>query len=475
MSKINFVKQDDLKDCGICSLLMIIRYYHGNVPKEYLRDMTKTNKDGVSAFFLVKAAQELGFSTMAVTGDIKLLPKKDFPIIAHVIINKSYQHFVVIYGIKNNQIIMADPASKVKKISFTEWNSITTQKYLLFKPLKKIPVFSSNKELIKIIYGFIYKYKMVFMNVFILSFVYAILNIISSYNFKLFMNDMVLNSKNNLKIVFIFLIIICLLKNITDLFRNRLINNINNSLDRLLIKKIFSHIISLPYMYYKNRTCGDIITRINDISNIKDFIGRMFMALLVDVLLSVLALIMLMKISYQLTIYAIIMAILYGILILVYNKVIYPWLQKSYENASLVNSYLVETINAIDTIKGLCVENKIINNLEYKYNKYIGINKKIGYMLYYENFFRELLNNMGVITIIFLGVNLVNIERLNLTDLITYVSILTYFLEPIKNIFDLSYNFKTTILSIKRVIELYNVESEKLTISKKSLIDNIKG
>ena len=42
--KYPFVKQDGIKDCGVASLLMIVKYYKGNVGIEQLRDMTKTDK-----------------------------------------------------------------------------------------------------------------------------------------------------------------------------------------------------------------------------------------------------------------------------------------------------------------------------------------------------------------------------------------------------------------------------------------------
>ena len=53
------VLQDGNKDCGICSLLSIIRFYGGEVSKEYLRKLTNTNKDGVSAYNLIEAAKEI--------------------------------------------------------------------------------------------------------------------------------------------------------------------------------------------------------------------------------------------------------------------------------------------------------------------------------------------------------------------------------------------------------------------------------
>ena len=36
------VLQDGTKDCGVCSLLSIIRFYGGDVSKEYLREITNT-------------------------------------------------------------------------------------------------------------------------------------------------------------------------------------------------------------------------------------------------------------------------------------------------------------------------------------------------------------------------------------------------------------------------------------------------
>ena len=50
------VKQEGLKDCGVCCLLSIIRHYQGNIPLEVLRELTNTTRNGVSAYNLVEAA-----------------------------------------------------------------------------------------------------------------------------------------------------------------------------------------------------------------------------------------------------------------------------------------------------------------------------------------------------------------------------------------------------------------------------------
>ena len=55
------VMQDGIKDCGICCLLSIIRFYGGEVSKEYLRELTNTTKDGVTLYNLLEASKVIGF------------------------------------------------------------------------------------------------------------------------------------------------------------------------------------------------------------------------------------------------------------------------------------------------------------------------------------------------------------------------------------------------------------------------------
>ena len=56
------VKQHDIKDCGICCLESIIKYYKGYIPLEILRLDTKTNNNGTTAYNLLKTAKKYGLN-----------------------------------------------------------------------------------------------------------------------------------------------------------------------------------------------------------------------------------------------------------------------------------------------------------------------------------------------------------------------------------------------------------------------------
>ena len=127
-STVKVVLQDGFKDCGVCSLLSIIRFYGGEVSKEYLRELTNTTKEGVSFYQLRYAAEKIGFDCIGLSGKLEDIDVNNLPCIVHCNIRKNYQHFVVLYKInytKKNVTIM-DPAKGIKIISYAEFNLLSS-------------------------------------------------------------------------------------------------------------------------------------------------------------------------------------------------------------------------------------------------------------------------------------------------------------------------------------------------------------
>ena len=182
------VMQDDNNDCGISCLLSIIKYYGGYVSKEYLRELTRTNKSGVSALYLIRAGKSLGFEAYGIKDKLKNIKSKDLPIIAHVNIDKKYNHFIVIYKIdvKNMQLLIMDPSKGYVKMSFVDFINISTGNFLVFKFKQSIPNIKVDNKFKKIFTYFFDKYKGVIINIILLSLFYTILNILwwNKYHYK---------------------------------------------------------------------------------------------------------------------------------------------------------------------------------------------------------------------------------------------------------------------------------------------------
>lgn len=477
--KYPFVRQTDLKDCGICCLLMLVRYYGGGVSKEYLRNITNTTKEGVSAYSLIEGAKELGFSGYGAEGNLESIKKEFLPCIAHVTIQKSYQHFVVIYKIdfKRKRLVIADPAKKeIQKISFEKFKKISTERFLFLKPQKKIMYVKQNQVLKNLILEFLIKNRKKVSLLLFLSFLITMFSILYSFQFKILMEYVISYQTiyNLLPITGIFISII-LIKEISNYYRSVFINHINHQLDKTLFSNVYHHILSLPYLYYKNRTTGEMITRMEDLSNIRNVISKLLVTVFMDIMLACFSLIVLFYLNKSLTFLLIIMVLLIFLIMLVFRPLLEKRILKSREKAAKLNSFLVETIGGIETIKNENIQNFIEKNFLLKYCKYNQNSLSYNYLFILEQFLKDLIDRFGTCFIMILGSYLVVQHELDISILITFITLMGYLLEPIKNMIDLDLSLKEAKVSFQRIHELYEIEEENIKMENQKLNRKLLG
>ena len=464
--KYPFEKQKDLKDCGVCCLLMLTRYYGGGISKEYLRDITHTTKEGVTAFDLIEGAKKIGFDAYGVKGNIEDLEDTHCPCIAHIVYKKSYQHFIVIYKVdkKKRRLLVADPNTKLYYISFEEFKNISTNNYILLKPLKKLMYVDKNTKLNTFLTNYLKNNIKLISSIIIISVIVTLVQVFLSFQFKILLEYVInYNTINNLFfLTFIFLSMI-LVKELSNFRRNRLVNYINHDIDKSLFLNVYNHLLSLPYLYYKNRTTGEIVSRVNDLVNIRNAISKFIITCLIDLILMLGSFIILACISPKLAMISGIILLLIIALFILFNNSLNKSITKSKELASDVESYLVETIGGIETIKNQGIVSYIKNNFLLKYSRF---NQN---SLYHNNIFitleliKSLILSIGNLVIITIGSYLVVKGSLDFASIITYITLNGYLFNPIDSLTDLLLSLKEAKISINRINELYEIKEETIS------------
>jgi len=213
---VKVVLQDGMKDCGICCLLSIIRFYGGEVPKEYLREITNTTKEGVSLYNLMEASKIIGFDAEGLSGNLENIEVDNLPCIAHVNINNNRKHFVVLYkkDDKKKQVIIMDPAKGKKILSYAEFHLLSSNNYLFLKPKRKIPILKKKNIVYHKIKDLLIIHKKLFIFIFIITSNHFLFNMITSFHFKYLLEYAIeYNITNNLLTICIVLAICYILKN----------------------------------------------------------------------------------------------------------------------------------------------------------------------------------------------------------------------------------------------------------------------
>lgn len=456
------VKQNDIKDCGICCLESIIKYYNGFIPLETLRMDTKTTNNGTTAYNLIKTAQKYGFNAQGKKN--MTLEDQDLilPAIAHVVTKKGFNHFVVIYKVTKTDVHLMDPAKGYLKMKKDEFQKQWTNIILIFKPYNKIPLYKLKNSLKNLFINILSKEKNLIRKILITNIILTIISIIISYYFKIVITSIEENFLNStLFIIFIFFIL-----NIFKIYFNYLKNNLtiylNKNIDLRIIPDFISHIIKLPLNVIKSRSSGEIITRIQELNNIKDLFSEIFITIILDLFLSICSIFFLYQTSSQLFLILCIMAILYVIVGFITNPLVFRKINDNIDLETEFNSEVTENIDALESIKNL---NNIPNTIERLDQKYTAYEKN---SFIYSKFLNSLytiksaINDLGLFIISSFGIYLITKNKLDLLSLITFNTLLTYFIDPIENSINLLPKFQLVKLSFNKISEFLNLESEEL-------------
>ena len=475
MKKDLIVIQDGAKDCGASCLLSIIRYYGGNISKEKLIDMTKTTKDGTTFFGISSAAESLGLTTKSYKVDEIDKIKKIIPPILCQINNNGYNHFIIIYKIYNNHLLIMDPSKGKEVIDLFDFNNIWTGYIMLFE--KNLPLINNkeNKIFGKIIKEVIIKNKGNILFITILSLIITTSTCLASFYSEVVFDKVIDTEINNLIFITLIFFILFIIKNITNFIRNHLLIYLNQKLDISIILNAFSKIILLPYRYYKNKTTAEVLSRINDLSYVKKFISKIIITIFLDTLVFIIAFIIIYTINRKILNIFILTEILYLIIILIFNKTIKKYTIQSQKNIALINSAIVESVSSFETIKGLNIEDNMIYKFSQNYSKALNTNYNLEKLNNTISLLKELITDISLLLINFYSFKLIMTNHLTIGNYMTITMLSNYLIYPIRNIINLTEEYHYVKNSITRANNLFEVEDENIYDDKKLEINgNIK-
>lgn len=462
MNKRLIVKQQDIRDCGICCLESIIKYYNGYIPLERLRLDTKTGTNGTTALNLIKTAQKYGFNALG-RKDLTLDSEELLlPAIAHTITPKGLNHFVVIYKKDSKYVSLMDPAKGYIKLSREEFQNNWTNIILIFKPFKQIPLYKIKNNLKELFIKIIIQEQSLIRQIIISSIILTILSIIISYYFKIVITSIETNYINTTYFIIGIFLILHIFKLYFTHFRNTLAIYLNKNIDISIIPDFISHIFNLPLNVINSRTSGEILTRIRELSNIKELFSEIFITIILDLILCLSCSYLLYNINSKLFFILCIISIFYIITGLSLNPTIISSINDNIDLETEFNSSLSEEISSLESIKNLNLTSLKIDDLTNSY-----VNYQESSFTYYQRLnmietIKKSINEIGLFIITSYGVYLIYQNQLNILSLITFNTLLTYFIEPISNTLNLLPRFNFIKLSIIKIGEFLNLSPEKL-------------
>ena len=348
------IRQRDIRDCGACSLASIIQHYGGYVSIERIRLDARVSNDGTDALSLIEAARKYGFDAFG--KKVKSLDDSDIklPAIAHINLKSGVQHYVVIYKIAKNKVVLMDPAKGKVVMDKNEFNRSWSKVIIIMYPKTKIISFKKESTLFSIFMNVLLQEKKLFFLIVVMSIFMMLFTIASSYYFQVMLDSITQNYYvAYLRLFVLIFAVITILKLAFTYMRNYLEVHLNKNIDCILNASFLNHTFNLPLEVITSRTSGEIITRVNELANIKNLFTEIFISCILDFLLMFASIPLLISISKNLFLALFLCLILYLVVGLITSKLTYKKVYQNIDCRSEFNSSLLENINMINSIKNL--------------------------------------------------------------------------------------------------------------------------
>lgn len=468
------IKQHDITDCGAACLATICKQNGYGIGITKIREVAGTDKQGTNAYGVIKAAEELGFSAKGVKGNKEaFFSEFPLPCIAHVIVDGNLLHYVVIHKITKKQVIIADPGVGIVKLTPEEffgevhdegkppkyqWSGIL----ILLVKNETFTKGNETKGLFGRFFHLLLPQKKLLLHIFIASLVYTILGILGAFYFKELIDSVLPDGlRKTLMTLSIGVILLNVFKVVLSAIRSHLLLYLSQKLDIALLLGYYRHVLELPMNFFGTRRVGEIISRFNDAGNVRDAISGATLTIMIDTIMAVAGAVILCIQNVKLFVIAVIIVVLYVIIVLTFNKWYEKLNRKQMEDNSQLTSYMVESLNGIQTVKAYNAERKVKLETEIKFVKLLKSIFKLSWVSNMQSSFKIFVELVGGVIILWVGgVSVINGE-MTIGALITFNSLLAYFLDPVKNLINLQPQMQTAVVASDRLGEILDLEAEK--------------
>lgn len=358
-------------------------------------------------------------------------------------------------NLKENKALVFIPANKkTTEITFDEYNDIGTGQIIV---LKHRQFNSQIKFGFQWFYTEILKYRQVILEVMVGSFIVQLFGLITPLFTQVILDKVIvhrtLTTLDVLAVAFLFVTCFEFLLNLT---RKYIFIHTANKIDAKLGAKLFRHLFALPFGYFESRKVGNIAARVRELDNIREFITNKSVSLIIDLFFSLVFVVMMLLYSVELTLIVLAFIAVVGVIYLVVTPELRTRLQNKFTMASESNSYLVESITGIQTVKSLAIEGSMQRRWEDTLANYLQSSFKLSSMGTIAGAISNTLQRLMTIAILYFGVRLVIENKLTIGQLIAFQMFAGQFTNPVLRLVNLWNEFQQTLLGVDRLGDILN-------------------
>ncbi|HEY9644765.1 MAG TPA: ABC transporter transmembrane domain-containing protein, partial [Chroococcidiopsis sp.] len=345
------------------SLTMLAQYLEAPTQLEWVQRQLR----GQQAKNLTDTAEKLGIQLKRlVIGEWSDLRHLNLPALLHW----NAERWVVVYGVRGDRLIIADPFSSnqscesiPKAVVLDAWDG----QLWLAEAIQK-----QNEFNLKWFLPAVWRYRQLLWEVLVASFTLQLLGLGAPIFTQVVIDKvMVQESISTLDVMGIAILSVAVFESVLGILRMFIFTHTTNRLDLALSAQVFRHLLRLPLSYFEARRVGDTVARVQELEEIRQFLTSTALTVILDSIFAVIYLAVMFYYSIKLTWVALAVLPLFALLTLVSTPILRNWLNETFNRSADSQSFLVETITGIHSVKAHAAEKASRDRWEGLYARFI--------------------------------------------------------------------------------------------------------
>ncbi|MEM7725776.1 MAG: type I secretion system permease/ATPase [Cyanobacteria bacterium P01_A01_bin.45] len=439
------------------SLTMLAQYLEHPVKLEWVQRQLK----GFKPRNLVEAAEKIGFILRRLQIETwRELRQLSFPalLLWNDVGNKG-NNWVVAYGFRGDRLIIANPLNPQEACEYVteaeaeeNWNKQLWQAEVVQRQEKfNLGWFTPA----------VWRYKGLLSEVLLASFTLQLLGLATPLITQVVIDKvMVQESLPTLDVMAIAMLLVALFEAALGILRLFIFTHTARRLDLSLSAQLFRHLMRLPLAYFESRRVGDTVARVQELEQIRQFLTGTALTVVLDSIFAVVYLAIMFYYNLSLTLVALAVLPLFAILTLTSTPILRNWLNQTFNRSADSQSFLVETITGIHSVKAHAAEPVARDRWEGLFARFVRTGFKASTTSNISSNIGNFLTNFSSLLILWFGAKLVIEQKLTVGQLVAFQMLSGRVTGPLLRLVQLWQNLQQVLLSVDRIGDILNVAPE---------------
>ncbi len=366
----------------------------------------------------------------------------------------------ILYEANERELLLAVPDVGLKRLDPQDFQEKSDPQIpvLLLKPTKDTP---QQKFGLSWFVPSLIRYRRVLIEVLIASFFVQLFGLANPLMIQVIIDKVIVqNSPDTLHVLGGFLVVVAIFEAILTSLRTYLFVDTTNRIDMALGSEIIDHLFRLPLRYFEKRPVGELATRINELENIRQFLTGTALTVVLDAVFSVIYIVVMFIYSWVLTLVTLAVIPLFVLLTVIFSPIVRRQLRAKAQKNAQTQSYLVEVLSGISTVKAQNIELRSRWKWQERYARYVSEGFRNVLTSTAASSTSNFLNKLSALLVLWVGAYLVLAGELTLGQLIAFRIIAGYVTGPLLRLAQIWQNFQATALSLERLSDILDTPQE---------------